>query len=195
MSQHRTAAATTIFVLLTVGLAARQVQHSLAFENMDRKVEILEANAQRPPSQPQITDITQQELNAYIAEGGVDLPNGVEDVKADFRPAIVHATATVDFDTLAAGHAGGNPIFSALFSGTHDIEAQAQASGAHGEGMVMIDWVRLDGVAIPRAALEYLIHQYVQPKYPSAGMTTRFALPLRIDLAVVSQGKVTLTQR
>jgi hypothetical protein len=195
MTYYRTPIAVAIPLLLIVSLAASQVQHSPAFESMDRKVEILEANAQRPPSQPQITDIAQRELNAYIAEGGVDLPKGVHDVKAYFEPAIVHATATVDFDTLAAGHTGGNPIFSALFNGTHDVEAQAQASGARGQGTVIIDWVKLDGIEIPRAALEYLVQHYVQPKYPNAGMTTKFALPLQIDMAVVSRGKVTLTQK
>lgn len=186
--------AATLF-LLTLSLTAKQVQHSAAFLSMDRKVKILEANAQRPPTYPQYTDITQEELNAYIAEGGVDMPKGIEDAKVDFKPAVVHATATVNFDTLAEGHTGTNPIFAALFTGMHDVEAQAQASGAQGEGTLIVDWVKLDGIEIPRAALDYLVQHYVRSKYPNAGMTTRFSLPVKIDMAVVQQGKVTLTQR
>lgn len=184
-----------LLILCSVTLIAKQAQHSPAFLSMDKKVEILEANAQRPPTQPQNTEITQQELNAYVAEGGVDLPKGVQDVKVDMKPAVVHATATVNFDTISQGHTGNNPIFSALFSGTHDVEAQAQASGVHGTGTLIVDWVKLDGVQIPRSALEYLMQHYVKPKYPNAGMTTTFPLPVRIDTAVVNAGKVVLTQK
>lgn len=182
-------------LLLAITLIAQPAKHSAAYLSMDRKVDILEANAQRPPSQPQNTDLTQDELNAYIAEKGVDLPKGIESAKFELKPAVIHATATVNFDTLAEGHTGNNPIFSALFTGVHDVEAQAQASGARGEGTIAVDWVKLDGVQIPRSALEYLIQHYVKPKYPQAGMTTTFPLPLKIDMAVVSSGKVTLTQK
>ncbi len=185
----------TAVLLLSSALLAKQAKHSAAFLSMEKKVDILDANAQKPPQTPQNTDITQDELNAYLAEGGVDMPKGIESAKIDMKPAVVHATATVNFDTLAEGHGGGNPIFSALFSGTHDVEAQAQASGAQGQGTVIVDWVKLDGVQVPRAALEYLVQHYVKPKYPNAGMTTKFPLPDRVDMAVVSQGKVTLTQK
>lgn len=184
-----------LLVLFSLTLVGKQTKHSAAFTSMDRKVDILEANAQRQPATPQNTDITQEELNAYLAEGGVDLPKGIQDVKVDMKPAVVHATATVNFDTISQGHTGNNPIFSALFTGTHDVEAQAQASGARGEGTIIVDWVKLDGVQVPRSALEYLMQHYVKPKYPNAGMTTRFPLPVRIDMAVVSAGRVTLTQK
>lgn len=184
-----------LVVLCSITLIAKQAQHSAAFLSMDKKVEILQANAQRPPAQPQNTPITQDELNAYLAEGGVDLPKGVQEVKIDMKPAVVHTLATVDFDTISEGHTGNNPIFSALFSGTHDVEAQAQASGANGTATIIVDWVKLDGVQVPRSALEYLIQHYVKPKYPNAGMTTTFPLPARIDMAVVNQGTVTLTQK
>jgi len=183
-----------LIALITIGVAGK-AKHSPAFLSMDRKVALLEANAEQPPAQPQTTELTEQELNAYLSEGGVELPKGIDGAKFEFKPAVVHATASVNFDELAEGRTGNNPIFSALFSGTHDVEAQAQASGTHGQGTVAVDWVKLDGVEVPRAALEYLIKHYVKPKYPSAGMTTQFLLPLRIDMAVVSAGKVSLTQR
>lgn len=184
-------------VLLTISvlaLIANAARHSPAFESMDRKVEIIESNAQRPQPSPQSTDLTAEELNAYFNEGGVTLPKGVSSVKLQFIPAVVHATAQVDFDTLASGK-GMNPIFEAMFNGTHDVEAQAQASGAAGEGSIAIDWVKLDGIQIPRSALQYLIDHYAKPHYPEAGMTTRFPLPLHIDTAIVQKDKVTLTQK
>jgi hypothetical protein len=195
MRTIRLASVVAFIFLISLTVIAKQAKHSPAFLSMDRKVEVLQANAQRPPAQPQNTEITQEELNAYLAEGGVDLPKGIQDVKIDTKPAVVHATATVNFDTISQGHTGNNPLFSALFTGVHDVEAQAQASGAQGEGTIIVDWVKLDGVQVPKSALEYLMQHYVKPKYPNAGMTSRFPLPVRIDMAVVSQGKVALTQK
>lgn len=195
MRSNRVFPVAVLLFLFSISVIAKQAKHSQAFLSMDRKVEILQANAQRPPQQPQTTDLTEEELNAYFAEGGVDLPKGIKSAKFDLKPAVIHATATVDFDTLAEGHTSGNPLLSVLFSGTHYVEAQAQASGAQGEGTIIADWVKLDGVEVPRAALEYLVQHYAKPKYANAGMTTRFPLPVRIDMAVVSQGKVTLTQK
>jgi hypothetical protein len=60
---------------------------------------------------------------------------------------------------------------------------------------VTIQSVKLDGMQVPKSALEYLVQHYVKPRYPQAGMTTTFDLPARIDSAVVQQGQVELTQK
>lgn len=183
-----------LLLVAAVALFADSTKHTAAFKSMDQKVEILQANAQRPPQQPQTTEITEQELNAYFNEGGIELPQGVSDVRMQLSPAVVTTTAKIDFDTLTAGKTI-NPIYQAMFSGQHDLDVQAQASGAYGKGTVTIQSVKVDGVPIPRSALEYLINRYVKPRYANAGMTTTFALPARIDMAVVQQGKTTLTQK
>jgi hypothetical protein len=182
-----------LLVLATFALFAQAARHTPAYTSMEKKIAILEAGPQNPS---QTVNLTQDELNAFLNEGGVQLPNGVSNVKFDLRPAVVHATSEVNFDQLSEGHGGGgNPIFSALFSGTHDVEAEAQASGTNGEGTVTIQSVKLDGVQVPKSALEYLIQHYVKPKYPQAGMTSTFELPAKIDTAVVQQGQVELVQK
>jgi hypothetical protein len=182
-----------LLVLATFALFAQAARHTPAYTSMEKKIAILEAG---PQNASQTVNLTQDELNAFLNEGGVQLPNGVSNVKFDLRPAVVHATSEVNFDQLSEGHGGGgNPIFSALFSGTHDVEAEAQASGTNGEGTITIQSVKLDGVQVPKSALEYLIQHYVKPKYPQAGMTSTFELPAKIDTAVVQQGQVELVQK
>jgi hypothetical protein len=184
-----------LLILGAFALFAEAARHTPAYLSMDKKIAVLESNAGETSAKPQTTTVTQDELNAYLAEGGVTIPKGLSKVKIEFQPGTVHASSQVDFDQLSEGHGGGNPIFSALFSGTHDVEADGQASGSGGQGSVTIESVKLDGVPVPKSALQYLIQHYVKPKYPSAGMTSTFALPEKIETAVVEQAKVELTQK
>jgi hypothetical protein len=182
-----------LLILGAFALFAQAARHTPAYVSMEKKVALLEAG---PTGASQNVSLTQDELNAYFNEGGVQLPKGLSKVKLDLNTGVVHATAEVNFDQLSEGRGGGgNPIFSALFSGTHDVEAEAQASGAGGQGTVTIQSVKLDGVQVPKSALEYLIQHYVKPKYPQAGMTSTFELPAKIDSATLEQGQVTLVQK
>lgn len=195
MKSNRDRCFFALILLATFALLAQAARHTPAYLSMDKKIAVIESNSSNPPAQPQTTTVTQDELNAYLNEGGVTIPKGLSNVKIEFSLGTVHASSQVDFDQLSEGHGGGNPIFSAIFSGTHDVEADAQASGSNGEGTVTIETVKLDGVPVPKSALEYLIQHYVKPKYPQAGMTSTFNLPDKIETANVQQSQVALTQK
>lgn len=195
MKSNRDRCFLALLILATFALLAQAARHSPAYLSMDKKIAAIESNTTNPPAQPQTTTITQDELNAYLNEGGVNVPKGLSDIKIEFVSGTVHASSQVNFDQLSEGHGGGNPIFSALFSGTHDVEADAQASGSNGQGTVTIETVKLDGVTVPKSALQYLIQHYVKPKYPQAGMTSTFTLPDNIETASVQQSQVALTQK
>jgi hypothetical protein len=182
-----------LLLLATFALFAEAARHTPAYTSMEKKIATLEAG---PSGPSQNITMTQDELNAFFAEGGVQVPKGLSNIKFDLHPGIVHATSEVNFDQLSEGRGGGgNPLFSALFSGTHDVDAEAQASGTGGQGTVIIQSVKLDGMEVPKSALEYLIQHYVKPKYPQAGMTSTFELPAKIDAATVQQGQVELVQK
>ena len=55
----------------------------------------------------------------------------------------------VDFEQIMQGRGSNNPLYS-LFSGTHDIHAVAQASGANGIGSIHVQSIELDGVTMPQ---------------------------------------------
>ncbi len=196
MKSNRDRCFLALLILAAFALLAQAARHTPAYLSMDKKIAVIETNSSNPPAQPQTTTITQDELNAYLTEGGITVPKGLSNVKVEFSPGTVHASSQVDFDQLSEGHnGGGNPIFSALFSGTHDVEADGQASGTNGQGTVTIETVKLDGVPIPKSALQYLIQHYVKPKYPNAGITSTFNLPEKIETATVQQSQVALTQK
>jgi len=100
----------------------------------------------------------------------------------------------VDFDEIRAGQRSSNPLLS-IFSGTHNVRVEADATGSGGKGKVHVRTVSIDGIDVPRIALEYFINKYLKPKYPNIGIDSEFELPEKIDMAIVGYHKLTVTQK
>jgi hypothetical protein len=160
----------------------------------ERKLEHLQSNAALARPDPTPTEFTEQEINAYVASGNVELPVGVRSVVFQEQPQVVIGTSKVDFDQLKAGKNSYNPLLS-VFSGLHDVVVSAHAQGSHGQGQVHVDSVSIDGVDVPPFVLDLFVEKYLKPKYPNVGIDSRFALPARVDAATVGLHKVTLTQK
>lgn len=162
--------------------------------SMQAKLRHLETNAQArvPDSTP--TVISEEEANAYLASGAVQLPKGVQRVRLEGLPGVIAAHLRVDFDQLTRGARSANPLLM-LFSGVHDVQVAAHAHGDRGIGIVHVDAVSIDNVEVPRAALEFFVEHYLKPKYPEVGLDTRFRMPDRVDTAVVGEHKLTVVQK
>jgi len=180
-------------LLLTPSFA--QYAHSAAFVSAERKFRWLGDNgrSEHPSSQP--TVVTSEEWNAYLKEGGVKLPEGLSNIRISCQPALAHGEADVDFDRLTANRVRSNPLL-ALFFGKHHISVTAQVAAVHGTGAVRVESFILDGVEVPRIALEYFADRFLRPKYGNeVGLDSTFHLPARIDSAILGTGQVTITQR
>jgi hypothetical protein len=162
--------------------------------SMERKLQHVQSNGALTHPDQTPTEFTEQEVNAYVASGAIKLPAGVQSVNFQGQPEVVIATTRVDFDQLKAGRRSSNPLLS-MFSGIHDVVVSAHVHGAAGQGYVNVDSVSLDGVEIPRFALQMFVEKYLQPKYPGVGLDSKFALPARIDTATVGLHKLTITQK
>jgi hypothetical protein len=167
---------------------------SPAVSSMERKLQHVQSNATLAHPDQTPTEFTEQEINAYFASGTIKLPAGVQSVIFQGQPEVVTATSRVDFDQLKAGRRSSNPLLS-MFSGIHDVVVSAHVHGAGGQGYVNVDSVSLDGVEIPRFALEMFVEKYLQPKYPGVGLDSNFVLPDRIDTAKVGLHKLSITQK
>jgi len=181
-------------LLATTLLAQAQAQHSAGYHSMEQKIAHLKQNAARehPDSKP--TDITQDEANAYFAEGGVKMPKGVSGLKLTATPGTLDGHAKVDFDAITEKARSKNPLL-AVFTGVHDVHVIAQASGSHGTGTIAVQKVELDNIEIPQFVLQLFVERYLKSKYPNVGLTSTFKLPLRIDSAAVETGKAALVQK
>jgi hypothetical protein len=182
-------------LLVAVGLAGQQPSssHRLA-DSLQAKLDHLRQNAQSPQPDQTPTVMTEEEVNDYLAAGRVKLPSGVQKVTFTGRSGVITGVATVDFDEIRAGQHSSNPLLS-MFSGTHKVLVEADAAGAGGEAKVHVRSVSLDGIDVPRIALEYFLIKYITPKYPNVGMDSTFRLPDKIDIAVVGYHKLTVTQK
>ena len=184
-----------LLLLACCGLLAQTpASHSAAYLSMERKIAYLKQNAAREHPDPRPTEITQEEANAYIAEGGVKLPKGVSGLKLTATPGTIDGHAQVDFDAITEKARAKNPLL-VVFTGVHDAHVVAQAAGSHGTGTITVQKVELDGLEIPQTLLQLFVDRYLKPKYPNVGLTTTFKLPSRIDSAVVESGKVELVQK
>jgi len=186
-----------VLIFFTLALIAQvnpSSKSSASVSSMERKLQHVQSNGALAHPDQTPTEFTEQEVNAYVASGAIKLPAGVQSVNFQGQAQVVIATTRVDFDELKAGRRSSNPLLS-MFSGIHDVVVSAHVRGAGGQGYVNVDSVSLDGVEIPRFALQMFVEKYLQPKYPSIGLDSQFTLPARVDTATVGLRKLTITQK
>jgi hypothetical protein len=184
----------SLTLLVAVAASAANSKASPELASVNRKIAHLEANGRAAHPTPTPTVLTEAEINAYLASDEVQFPAGVNSVHLTGSQGTITGTAKVDFDQVRAGIHSSNPLLS-IFSGVHDVNAEAHAYGRAGQGYVHIDSVSLDGVEVPNFVLQLFVEKYIQPKNPNIGIDSRFKLPDRIDSAVVGQHQVTLIQK
>lgn len=163
-------------------------------ESLQLKLDYIQDNGARPRPVQTPTIMTEEEINAYLASDHVQLPKGVEKVTLRGRSGLVTAFLLVDFDKVREGQRSANPLLG-MFSGTHNVVVESDAAGSGGQGRVRVRTVSLDGVEVPRIALQYFVDKYVTSKNPDLGLDSQFQLPDRIDTATVGYHKLTVTQR
>jgi hypothetical protein len=175
------------------GPQQRNSGHRLA-DSMQAKLDHIQENGEKAPPDQAPTVMSEEEVNDYIAAGKIVLPLGVKKLRMEGRGGVVTAFLNVDFDEIRAGQNSLNPMLS-VFSGQHDVRVEADASGSGREGSVHVREVVIDGITVPRMALEYFVSKYIAPKYPNVGIDSQFHLPNKVDVATVGYHKLTVTQK
>ena len=165
-----------------------------AADSLDAKLCHIRDNGNRQSPDQTPTVLTDDEVNAYFAEHRVKLPAGVESVRFHGDPGIITANARVDFDQITSNRRSANPLL-ALFTGVHDVRVVAHAIGNGGQARIDVDSVAIDDVNVPRMALQFFADRYLRPRYPNAGLNTRFQMPSRIDTATVGAQQLAVTQK
>lgn len=185
----------TIALLICCLCAAGQPagSHRLA-DSMQRKLNHIEQNGKLAHPDQAPTVMTEEEINDYFAAGRVKLPQGVKKVSFQGQSGLLTTLATINFDEIRAGQHSSSPLLS-LFSGTHNVRIESDAAASGGKARVHIRTVSIDGVDVPRMALEYFINKYLKPKYPNVGIDSEFQLPDKIDIATINYHKLTVTQK
>jgi len=163
-------------------------------DSAEQKFDYIHRNGQKPRPDPHPTDLTEQEVNAYLASGKVRLPVGVESVHLVGIAGTITGRCRVDFDRVRAGRSNSNPLLK-LFSGIHEVVVEAQAAGSNHRGRVHVNSVAIDGIEVPNFVLELFVDKYVTPRYPGVGLDSTFALPDKVETATVGQHKLAIVQK
>lgn len=163
-------------------------------DGAEKKFDHIHQNGQKARPDPHPTELTEQEINAYLAAGKVRLPAGVESVSLVGTPGVITGRCRVDFDHVRAGRSNSSPLLK-LFSGVHEVVVEAQAAGSNHQGRVQVNSVAIDGIEVPSFVLELFVEKYVTPRYPGVGLDSTFMLPDKIETATVGQHKLTIVQR
>jgi hypothetical protein len=184
--------------MVTVGVAQQSTtahrNFSPAAQRFQNKLDFIEKNAHSQPAQTKPTQINANEVNAWFAEGGYKLPVGVQKVVFHSQADTILSDATVDFDAIKEGKRNLNPLLS-MFSGVHDVQVTAAATASGGQGHVNVQTVSIDGIEVPRMALQLFVNKYLKPKYPELGLENQFQMPDRIDSATIGNDSAVLNQR
>jgi hypothetical protein len=183
-----------VFSTTAILFAAAGTANDKLADQFAARLHHIQQNGISATPDPAPTVLPDDEGNAYFAAGRVKLPASVQQLRYSTTPDTVNAVARIDFDTLTQNSTSNNPLLS-LFSGVHDVRVIAGASAQSGTATVTAQSVEIDGVTVPRVALEYFVKKYLTSKYPNVGMTSNFKLPSRVDSAKVETAKVTLSQR
>ena len=165
-----------------------------AADAMQKKIDFIKANGEASRIDPRPTTFMQNEINAYFAERRVKMPDGVKSVRFALTPGTVTAYTRVDFDEITASSRSRHPLL-AIFSGVHDVQVVADASGEGGMTHVNVRSVVLDGLSIPHMALEMFIEKWVNPKYPTIKLDGEYKLPARLDTVKIEERRGVVTQK
>lgn len=184
----------SLALLIVAGLSFGAGTPRTPVQSAEQKLHYLDDNATREHPDPRPTELTEAEVNAYLASGKVRLPAGVEALHLAGAPGVITARCRVDFESVRAGRANSNPLLG-LFSDVHDVEVEAQASGSNHRGRVHVNSVAIDGIEVPHFILQLFVEKYVTPRYPGVGLDSTFALPDKIETATVGPHRLTVIQR
>jgi hypothetical protein len=136
--------------------------------------------------------LTPKELNAY-AEHEVKrvAPDGIRNPRLELGSGVATGTAMIDFAKVRT--AQGNPpgwFMSRLLSGEHAVSVTARFQSAGGKARVDVQRVEVSGIPIEGQVLDWMIDNYLRPRYPEAKIGQPFELGHRVDRVEVKPSGV-----
>ena len=166
-----------------------------AADSFQKKVDFIKSNAASAQPSQTPTLFSQEEINAYFAERRLKMPDGVQKVTFELQPDQVTALTRVDFEKLRQSRPSMNPLLS-IFDGVHDCQVVAHAESAGpGRVRVRVESLNIDGMNVPRMALQMFVNHYVKPKYPNVDLDAEYKLPTRIDTATIKTQQGVIAQK
>ncbi|MBM3774676.1 MAG: hypothetical protein FJW37_05870 [Acidobacteria bacterium] len=165
---------------VAVFLAAGLSSSTPDYFSVKRKFEAIEKQQLKPGTRMQLSE---KELNAYFREEAVRaVPEGLSQPRLELGEQQASGSAVIDFVKLQK--AQGKPpgwLMAQLLAGEHTVKVTARIQSGAGRATVNPQSVEIDGIAISGPMLNYLIENYLLPRYPTAAINRPFELGHRIE--------------
>ena len=127
-----------------------------------------------------VVALSPPEINAWLHEKAVKaFPQGIRNERIDLGPATADGTALVDLLKIQKGNV--NSLIARLIEGERPLKISIRVESANGRATVFLTRVELSGVAMEGSILEFLIKQFIQPRYPDIKINQPFDLDYNID--------------
>lgn len=124
--------------------------------------------------------LSSQEVNAWLHEKAVKaFPQGIRNEHIDLGPGTADGTALVDLLKIQKGNV--NSLIARLIEGERQLKISIRVDSSHGRATVFLTRVELSGVAMEGSVLDFLIKQFIQPRYPDIKINQPFDLDFNID--------------
>jgi len=126
--------------------------------------------------------LSPQEINAWLHEKAVKaFPEGLRNEHVDLGSGTVDGSALVDLMKIQKGKSTMNALIGRLIEGERPLKISIRVESSNGRAAVFLTRVELSGVAMDGSILEFLIKQFIQPRYPDIKINQPFDLDYNID--------------
>jgi hypothetical protein len=163
----------------SIAIAALLVPDSGGF-SARQKIELIQED--RVP-RGSVVRITEDELNAYVrSEVSKAVRQGVRDPRVKLGDGRASGYAYIDFPLLRRSM--GSPmnwLMAMLLAGERAVRVDARIRSSGGWAVVHVDRVEISGLVISGATLDYLIRNFLLPRYPQAKIGKPFELAHHIE--------------
>jgi hypothetical protein len=170
-------------VLIPLLLASRT-----DYLNIQRKFDAIEQNRVKAGTR---VALLASELTAYAQfELPAIAPQGIRNPSVELvgnNVAVGHAMINFAKLRTANGKAPGW-MMATLLAGEREVVIRTRIQSSGGTATVFLERVEVSGVPIEGQALDFLIDNYLIPRYPDAKINRPFELPYGIDSLKVSPG-------
>lgn len=178
------------FWLLVVMMPALFAADSLA-ANAQKKLDLIGDGKAKPGS---TIVLTPQEVNAWIHEKRVkSFPDGMRDERIDLGAGTVDGFAVADLSKLSKAKLNG--LVAMLVEGERPLKISIRVESSNGRCTVFLTRVELSGVPIEGSILDFLIKNFLAPRYPDAKINQPFDLEDNMDRIEVQPSGVRITMK
>lgn len=126
-------------------------------------------------------------------------PGAVKQANLTLGRNAATATAVVDFDRLrqsaTAKGASGSWLYSQLLTGQHPIAVSVDVTSSAGTMTIHPTSITVSGVTLSGTGLQFLLKNFLLPRYPDAIIDRPFALADHIDRVEVNPGSAIVVRK